>query len=994
MHAVRNCSGRVSIIPSRAIAFGLFLTIAGVALQAQPTTEKMRVTVKSGDNSATQLIDFIPPETSHVLFDVADVTVYERSFGAFIGDVRYAHETDDSTWTDRIGGAHEMITTYGFNAAGDVIIVSRSGSLDNQQVAFGHSANFSESIISPIQKKTERDFYFGNSPNDPNTPDSYMGHLTTILTLSDTVSPTLLADDMAAASFAYSGTFTTTVQSALRDFERHSSYEVTKLRYKISIPAGFTGTLRWLEVFTPDDDPATPIDESKNKDYRAMSWDVPTGGTETPVYTIDPLGLDAEDANRAYRHPDVNGHYDVVLFTAELAVDANRDGTIASANLDNSDTTSTSNPFRFWLNDDDDSGDLGGSDIPGQSGNNFSTGIIGPVYGDAGVDGARDLIDWFPVALDIKQLVTALPPSDSVKYKLKQADGALNFVYTNLTREHALDYQRQVLDTGFGPSFDQPASRAPGSRITPQGTVLSTEFLNRVRDQNYGVILVDAGAETTAPLVLSVEKDGNVVAEATLYLSITGVEKMYRHLNLRSGQSYDAPEDWRWAGYLPRRNADADQPSNYTSIPQNFPDTNTTQPWFIFLCGSNVGGQNSRGWESEVFKRLYWSKSKARFLGVSWYGDPYSNDSESVYDYHMSVRNSFVVAPKLAEKINGLSGSKTIAGHSLACGAIAAAITDYGLSVNHVCFVDAAIAREAFDGRAGSDEETAMTPTAWRTYDPRTFASNWNERFSGDARANLTWRYRFASSAGVIHNFYSATEDVLGRFDGDVPNTAVGALVNDNYGFSSIFSYVWVYQEKAKGDRRTYTVPSSHAGSLYGGWGFNRKDPTLETDPVYWKWDSAQLARVIKAPGELGILADTLLRRHPLFEPGWGVVAGIDRMSPPNSDPANYTGPSWIFNLYGSQGNSLAADYANRAQLLAEFVPALTLPTGSTQVNPTAIPTTRQHNVPAEFIDTFWPRGLKSGTNLPEWRHSDMREVAYLYEPRFWDALVSISEQP
>ena len=117
----------------------------------------------------------------------------------------------------------------------------------------------------------------------------------------------------------------------------------------------------------------------------------------------------------------------------------------------------------IWSNDDVDSGDMGGSDIPGQT--TEANYITNDLTGEGVVHGARDLIDLFPVYLDIKQLLTVLPPSDSIKYKLKQADSAVNFVYTNLTRDHAFDYQRppnnaSPLTTGFGVALDQAPQSA------------------------------------------------------------------------------------------------------------------------------------------------------------------------------------------------------------------------------------------------------------------------------------------------------------------------------------------------------------------------------------------------------------------------------------------------------------------------------------------------------------------------------------------------------
>ncbi|MCX6937105.1 MAG: hypothetical protein NTU80_04295, partial [Verrucomicrobia bacterium] len=192
-----------------------------------------------------------------------------------------------------------------------------------------------------------------------------------------------------------------------------------------------------------------------------------------------------------------------LLVPAELAVDANRDGTITLASDLNpdpelSDQTSEKKPFFFPINDDDDN--------PGTTPQ--------ADYINTVVDGADDLPDFFPVFLDIKQLITVLPPSASVKYKLKQEDSGLNFVYTSLTRATAFAYQNATAaTTGYGPSANQAAANATTQQITAAGVELPAAFLTRIKDQDQGVILVELRWMTAKPLKLVVEKDGTQIAE-------------------------------------------------------------------------------------------------------------------------------------------------------------------------------------------------------------------------------------------------------------------------------------------------------------------------------------------------------------------------------------------------------------------------------------------------------------------------------------------------
>ncbi len=125
---------------------------------------------------------------------------------------------------------------------------------------------------------------------------------------------------------------------------------------------------------------------------------------------------------------------------------------------------------RFWLNDDP----IGGGNATLR-------------YADNVVNGSSDLKNFFPVFLDLQQLLAVLPPSDSVKYYLSQSDSAVNFVYTNLTREDSYSFRTGNLTTGFGPDFTQPAASANTTQITADGVELSGNFLANI--QNYMKVL-------------------------------------------------------------------------------------------------------------------------------------------------------------------------------------------------------------------------------------------------------------------------------------------------------------------------------------------------------------------------------------------------------------------------------------------------------------------------------------------------------------------------
>ncbi len=76
----------------------------------------------------------------------------------------------------------------------------------------------------------------------------------------------------------------------------------------------------------------------------------------------------------------------------------------------------------------------------------------------------------------------------------------------------------------------------------------------------------------------------------------------------------------------------------------------------------------ARGWHAQAFKRLFWSGSKAKFVGVSWFGDETQNLLGVTSKYHRNVFNALETAGYLSSFVNDLEGgAKFLAAHSLGC---------------------------------------------------------------------------------------------------------------------------------------------------------------------------------------------------------------------------------------------------------------------------------------------------------------------------------------
>jgi len=178
-------------------------------------------------------------------------------------------------------------------------------------------------------------------------------------------------------------------------------------------------------------------------------------------------------------------------------------------------------PWRFWVNDDDDGVadmyGLDGKDHPGSNKDNA----------DTVVNGIRDLVDMFPLYIEVNEAFKLWPPGDGYRYLLKQADSAVT-VFEGISNGEVLTTANAgayLTDPDVAASF----GKAPGKVVGPAGVELSPEFLS-----GSGILLVEGRAKSQSPVVLEIsDENGRFVRGASFPMEIVGVEEMYGRRDLR-----------------------------------------------------------------------------------------------------------------------------------------------------------------------------------------------------------------------------------------------------------------------------------------------------------------------------------------------------------------------------------------------------------------------------------------------------------------------------
>ncbi|MCZ7592178.1 MAG: hypothetical protein M5U15_08485 [Kiritimatiellae bacterium] len=246
---------------------------------------------------------------------------------------------------------------------------------------------------------------------------------------------------------------------------------VSRLRIEQFKPSALSnGTLR----ITISDTNVLALYDHNNKRASTLAYNLSTIVATNPLYYLKSadrvwhvLGLNPGAASVTLSYSDTNDMLicsDIIEFSVhDLAIvpDWNRDRSIDALDINQANAA---NPFRFWLNDDADTGDIseGDSDVSGRSG-----GLLGKAnYENNKVDGRSDLEDFFPVWLNLGRTLAAFPPSGVVQYRLSQADGAVKAVYTDLRRNNAGAYLVSEGDS-YGSLFSKYAHEANTFTISP-----------------------------------------------------------------------------------------------------------------------------------------------------------------------------------------------------------------------------------------------------------------------------------------------------------------------------------------------------------------------------------------------------------------------------------------------------------------------------------------------------------------------------------------------
>jgi hypothetical protein len=340
------------------------------------------------------------------------------------------------------------------------------------------------------------------------------------------------------------------------------------------------------------------------------------------------------------------GSHGVMLLPAELAVDANRDGTIAMANSNPTgapvDTTSQTSPYRFWVNNDQDN--LSNSS-PGET--------EPPTHSDylnMKINTVRNLEDFSRLWINLKGLNTAISggqitvglewhsntggasdgwgtgdgaPAINI-YKAVESDGRTKYLFGDESPSTGLSSATDLNNATALAQTTGAYNNALGQVAKGTPFYFPATFWSALTDANpKSYLLFEGAAEGKGRLVITFNTGTaghytKIGEGGAVYMSLLDIKKMYvrGQVNLNGVAADNMPSPYSnvstFADPAPQLSSGA-----FDSIQYDKPPDQTDQV-IVFVHGINQPVPSYVASSETVFKRLFWSGYKGKFAAFRW----------------------------------------------------------------------------------------------------------------------------------------------------------------------------------------------------------------------------------------------------------------------------------------------------------------------------------------------------------------------------------------
>ncbi len=525
-------------------------------------------------------------------------------------------------------------------------------------------------------------------------------------------------------------------------------------------PAGVTGPA-FTQTYTVD---GTALWNPKSyKEFIESDKLIPAGRK----YTLTLNYANTANLTKQYHgKTDVDGvSVYVCLLLVELAVDANRDGTIAQG-----EHASQEKPFRFWINNDYDHY----SEDEGTSGmKNSETDEI---------DGIRDLEDFVQIRLTLPSSIVDLAKQKKAEVGFCWTDAtgspsARLFPIPTLTgRSYLSNFSAAITltsDQGGSENATSIGSETPAALPSemPFGWVAAPNlWFDKINSGGELHLLMEGKTRGKGKLTASIKLNGQWINATGIYIHLMDIKEMFQrgkaYLNNRTDPD-GIPDPWvnQTPGHMSWTVDDLGSPFQQ--------DPDEAKESVVFVHGWRMTEEESESYAETSFKRLWQIGYKGRFAAFRW--PTYSGPFGGYFTYNPSEYRAWLSGPALAAYVNQLpyQDARHIFSHSMGAVVTGAALRA-DMKVSHYAMLHAAMAAMAYDGNI-VDYPQYVTPDGPNETDPVTVALGLKDKFNlnGTVFANFflpadsalgAWRTNNAIFKPQIETLFAAKYEFISTY--------------------------------------------------------------------------------------------------------------------------------------------------------------------------------------------------------------------------------------
>ncbi len=433
------------------------------------------------------------------------------------------------------------------------------------------------------------------------------------------------------------------------------------------------------------------------------------------------------------------GERPISLIPVDLAVDANRDGTIKFAgNLNDPavagkprDMTEKSRPFRFWINNDHDVSDTNadGEDLSGVADS-----------ADDVIKTRRDLEDFTRLHIYLGGLQEAIGRGDiRVGLKWKNATGPVAIkIYTSADAEGSDEYLHDedsaVAQFQGDHGFAQREIKNGGKEF-----IFFNDVWTGLSDSNPRKYFIFEGSgEGKGELVVTFYKsDGTPIGEGgSVWIDLKDIRRMYTRAEAVGNIPH--PPSFVYPSLPPEptmSSSPKDEGQTFDSSPTSWAEG---KQYIVFVHGWNMTYEGSKNYAETMFKRLWQKGYKGRFVFFRW-----PTLVGRIGTYNDSEFKAWKCGESLKEFVNGLDGNYTrnVVAHSMG-NIVAGSALKKGMSIANYNLMNAAVPAMCYD----TSPALHQTGLSWKTPTP-----------DGDADAGtraLGYGGQLQGVSGKLTNFY------------------------------------------------------------------------------------------------------------------------------------------------------------------------------------------------------------------------------------------------